>query len=64
MKTTVNFTSHTDYSGLTNYPESGTQTISFNATDCNIYTYVEQFRCFLRACGFSEKNITDALGEF
>ena len=64
LKTTVTFTAHSDYGELQDYPASGTQTITFDATDCTIHAYVEQFRCFLRAEGFAEKNITEALGEF
>lgn len=63
LKTTVTFTAHSDYGELDDYPVSGTQTITFDATDCTIHAYVEQFRCFLRAEGFAEKNIADALGE-
>ena len=63
LKTTVTFTAHSDYGELKDYPASGTQTITFDATDCTIYAYVEQFRCFMRAEGFAEKIITEALGE-
>jgi hypothetical protein len=64
LKTTVTFTATSDYGELENYPASGTQTITFDATDCTIHAYVEQFRNFLRAEGFAEKTITDALGEY
>jgi hypothetical protein len=37
--------------------------IAFDGTDCNIYVYVEQFRCFLKGCGFADKNIEAVLGE-
>jgi hypothetical protein len=64
LKTTVTFSSQSDSCQLENYPASNTLSITFDGNDCTVYAYVEQFRCFLRACGFSEKNITDALGEF
>ena len=64
LKTTVTFTAHSDYGDLENYPASGTQTITFDATDCTIQAYVEQFRCFLKAEGFAEKTIKEALGEY
>ena len=64
LKTTVTFTAHSDYGDLEDYPVSGTQTITFDASDCTIHAYVEQFRCFMRAEGFAEKTITEALGEF
>jgi hypothetical protein len=50
--------------GLENYPYSNTYTFEFDSTDLTIYGYVEQFRTVLRAEGFSEKLITEALGEF
>ena len=49
---------------LENYPATSRYKFSFDATDMTIYGYVEQFRAVLRAAGFSEKCITDALGEF
>lgn len=64
LKTTVTFSSQCESIQLENYPVSNTISITFDGNDCTIYAYVEQFRCFLRACGFCEKNITDALGEF
>ena len=64
LKTTITFSCQSECSGLENYPASNTMSITFDGEDCNIYTYVEQFRCFLRGCGFSERNIKDALGEF
>jgi hypothetical protein len=64
LKTTVTFKSHSDFGELKDYPASGSHTITFDATNCTIYGYLEQFRCFLRAAGFCEKNIKDALGEF
>ena len=63
LKTTVTFSCHSECSGLENYPASSAVSISFDGEDCNIYTYVEQFRCFLKACGFADKNIKDTLGE-
>ena len=64
LKTTVTFSCHSECSGLENYPASNTIYIVFDGEDCNIFTYVEQFRCFLKCCGFAEKNIKEALGEF
>lgn len=64
LKTTVNFTSQCESAQLDNYPASSNISITFDGNDCTIYAYVEQFRCFLRACGFGEKTIKDALGEF
>ena len=64
LKTTVTFSSQSESYKLTNYPASNTLSITFDGNDCTIYAYLEQFRCFLRACGFSETNIRDALGEF
>ena len=48
---------------LTNFPKTDVKSIVFDGTDATIYVYVEQFRYFLRACGFCEKNIIDAMGE-
>ena len=64
LKTIITLSSYSDFAGLTGYPKSGSHVISFDATDLDIYGYVEQFRAFLRAAGFCEKNIKDALGEF
>jgi hypothetical protein len=64
LKTTVTFSSFSDFGGLEDYPRSGSHTISFDATDCTIYGYIEQFRSFLKASGFAEKTITEAIGEF
>lgn len=50
--------------GLENYPHSNTYTFEFDCTDLTIFGYVEQFRTVLRAEGFSEKLIKEALGEF
>lgn len=63
MKTTVTFTSYTDYAGLPDYPKTGYHTTTFDGTACTIYTYVEQFRCFLKAEGYPEKLINEVLGE-
>lgn len=49
---------------LENYPYSNTYRFEFDCTDLTIHGYVEQFRTVLRAVGFSEKMITEALGEF
>lgn len=48
---------------LKDYPASNKYTFEFDATDLTLYGYVEQFRTILRASGFSEKSITEALGE-
>jgi hypothetical protein len=50
--------------GLENYPYSNTYTFEFDSTDLTVDGYVEQFRTVLRAVGFAEKTITEALGEF
>jgi hypothetical protein len=50
--------------GLENYPCSNTNIFEFDTKDLNIYGYVEQFRSVLRAEGFSETLIKEALGEF
>lgn len=63
MKTAVTFTSYTNYDGLPDYPNSGYHTTSFDATDCTISVYVQQFRAFLKAEGFSEQLIDKAIGE-
>ncbi len=49
---------------LKDYPYTNTYTFEFDATDMTIHGYVEQFRTVLRAAGFAEKSIKDALGEF
>lgn len=64
LKTIVTFTAKSDYGDLEDYPRSGSHTTTFDATDCTIHAYVEQFRCFLKAEGFAEKTITEALGEY
>jgi len=64
LKTVVTFTAKTDYGDLNDYPRSGCHTTTFDASDCTVYVYVEQFRNFLRAEGFAEMTIKDALGEF
>jgi len=62
--TQVTFIADCNNGTLENYPHTNKYTFTFDATDMTIYGYVEQFRCFLRASGFSEKSISDALGEF
>jgi hypothetical protein len=64
LKTTITFTSESDYGDLQDYPATGSHTVTFDGTDCTIYAYVEQFRNFMRAEGFSEGNIIEAIGEF
>ena len=62
--TQVTFITESNNDGLKDYPLTSKNEITFDATDATIYAYVEQFRCFLRAAGFAEKSIEDALGEF
>ena len=62
--TQVTFITESNNDGLKEYPNTSKYTHTFDATDLTIYGYVEQFRCFLRAAGFAEKGIEDALGEF
>jgi hypothetical protein len=45
------------------YPKSDVKSIVFDGEDATVFVYVEQFRRFLRACGFHEKSINDAMGE-
>ena len=49
---------------LPHYPSVNKYTFKFDATDMTIQGYVEQFRIILRASGFAEKTIREALGEF
>ena len=49
---------------LKDYPYSNTYTFEFDSTDLTIHGFVEQFRTVLRAVGFAEKTIKEALGEF
>jgi hypothetical protein len=49
---------------LPDYPSVNKYTFEFDATDMTIQGYVEQFRTILRASGFAEQSITEALGEF
>lgn len=49
---------------LDGYPRTNKYTLEFYATDANVWTWVEQFRAFLRVQGFAEKTIKEALGEF
>jgi hypothetical protein len=48
---------------LEDYPASNKYTFEFDATDLDIYGYVDQFRKVLRASGFSDKSIDNALGK-
>jgi len=48
---------------MEDYPKSNKLTLEFDATDANIWAYIDQFRVALRAAGFCEKSITEALGE-
>ena len=48
---------------LEDYPKTVKKTLEFDATDGNIWMWVEQFRALLRLEGFHEKSITEALGE-
>jgi|688.fasta_scaffold22288_12 hypothetical protein len=49
---------------LPHYPSVNKYTFKFDATDMTIQGHVEQFRIILRASGFAEKTIREALGEF
>jgi hypothetical protein len=48
---------------MEDYPKSNKLTLEFDATDANIWAYIDQFRVALRAAGFCEKSIVEALGE-
>ena len=63
FSTKVTFITESDNGDLDDYPKTSKYTLEFDATDLNIYGYAEQMRCFLRAAGFSEGNITEVLGE-
>jgi hypothetical protein len=59
----ISFIAENSNGTLTNFPKTDVKSIVFDGTDATIFVYVDQFRCFLRACGFSEANIVDAMGE-
>ena len=59
----VSFVSENSNGTLTNFPKTDVKSIVFDGTDATIFVYVDQFRCFLRACGFGEQSIIEALGE-
>ena len=59
----VSFVSKNSNGTLTNFPNTDVKSVTFDGTDASIYIYVDQFRYFLAACGFSEANITEVLGE-
>jgi len=48
---------------LLDYPATNKVVLEFDATDANIWAYIDQFRVALRAAGFCEKSIVEALGE-
>lgn len=48
---------------LEEYPKTSKYTMTFDATDATIAMYVQQFRLFLKLCGFADKTIEDFLGE-
>jgi hypothetical protein len=48
---------------MPDYPATNKVMLEFDATDANIWAYIDQFRVALRAAGFCEKSITEALGE-
>ena len=48
---------------MVDFPKSNKLTLEFDATDANIWAYIDQFRVALRAAGFCEKSIVEALGE-
>lgn len=59
----VSFVSENSNGSLTNFPRTDVKSVVFDGTEATIYVYVDQFRYFLAACGFSEQNILEALGE-
>jgi hypothetical protein len=48
---------------MPDYPATNKAVLEFDATDTNIWAWVDQFRLALRVAGFAEKSITEALGE-
>ena len=60
--TEISFISESNGS-VKGYPKSDVKSIVFDGEDATVFVYVEQFRMFLRACGFGEKSINDAMGE-
>jgi hypothetical protein len=48
---------------MPDYPATNKIALEFDATDANIWAYIDQFRVALRAAGFCEKSIVEALGE-
>jgi hypothetical protein len=48
---------------MPDYPATNKVMLEFDATDANIWAYIDQFRVALRAAGFCEKSIIEALGE-
>jgi hypothetical protein len=59
----VSFVSENSNGTLTNFPKTDVKSIVFDGTDATIYVYVDQFRYFLAAEGFSEQSILEVLGE-
>ena len=60
--TEISFISESNGS-VEGYPKSDVKSIVFDGEDATVFVYVEQFRMFLRACGFGEISINDAMGE-
>jgi hypothetical protein len=63
LTTEVSFVSKSNNGNLEGYPKSDVASIVFDGSDATITVYVEQFRSFLRAVGFHETCINDAIGE-
>jgi len=61
--TEISFTSKNNNATLKGFPKSDVKSIVFDGEDATVFVYVEQFRSFLRACGFHENSINDAMGE-
>jgi hypothetical protein len=63
FSTEISFTSKNSNGSLPGFPKSDVKSIVFDGEDATVFVYVEQFRSFLRACGFHENSINDAMGE-
>ena len=63
LTTEVSFVSKSYNGNLEGFPKSDVKSIVFDGEDATVFVYVEQFRSFLRACGFHENSINDAMGE-
>ena len=63
LTTEVTFVSKSKNGNLEGYPKSDVTSIVFDGADATVTVYVEQFRSFLRAVGFNEACINNAIGE-